>query len=136
MSDTQRIEERAQGRRLARTLIALAELDSQPQNVIDGLWDKVSEINPNKPTPVATTGVYPMTDDEAAAVPLSEVMATEQHAFVRQGIHGLELQIDSKHLCWYRRQFVELSCPSSHGFTISPASLRTLPLSTPSTHIW
>lgn len=39
MTDAQRIQERIQGRGLAKTILALAELDSQPPNVVEAFWD-------------------------------------------------------------------------------------------------
>lgn len=55
---------RIQGRNLAKTLIAMAELAHKPQDVLDGFWDEIRTSDPKKTEePEIASGA--MTEEEA-----------------------------------------------------------------------
>lgn len=60
-----RLQARIQGRDLAKTLLTMAELPHQPQDVLDGFWNQIRTAMPNEKTnePVITS--IAMTEEEA-----------------------------------------------------------------------
>ena len=59
-----RLESRIQGRELAKTILAMAELTSQPQDVLDGFWDQIRMADPSKSAESEKTASA-MTEGEA-----------------------------------------------------------------------
>lgn len=57
-------ELRIQGRNLAKTLLAMAELAHQPQDVLDGFWDEIRTNNP-KSTSEPQSPSSAMTEEQA-----------------------------------------------------------------------
>jgi len=70
-TDAERIQERIQGRGIAKTILALAELESQPPNVVEAFWDHFN-----------TEGMlYQMWEDRAAELGSSAMTDAEADEF-------------------------------------------------------
>ena len=65
-------ELRIQGRNLAKTLLAMAELSHQPQDVLDGFWDEIRTVDPITTDKPATSSSA-MTDDQATVFERSTI---------------------------------------------------------------